>query len=374
MTDQLISADSHMCEPPDLWTRRIDKPFRDRAPRILANPKDLKGSFFVCEDLPPFRVSGAFAAGKTFDKAFMEAGMEDALPGGWDPAERLRDMDEDGIVAEVLYTTCGFVLFWVEDAAFQDACFRAYNDWLAEFVSHDPKRFYGLGLISLIDIDRATRELERCKKAGLSGAMIWAKPPDDMPYSAPEYDRFWAAAQSLEMPLSLHTLTGKGKESQQDESAGVAEIYARMVLRPGEIQHSFLTLVFGGVLERFPELRFVSAEGDVAWIPHILERADKYARRFGKGYDAGPLSLTPTEYFRRQFYACFIDDPLGLAIYHYSGVADNLMWSTDYPHQASTFPQSRKFVDEKFSGVPPADRNKIVCENAAKLYGIDIAS
>ena len=72
-----------------------------------------------------------------------------------------------------------------------------------------------------------------------------------------------------------------------------SEIYARMVLRPGEIQHSFLTLVFGGVLERFPELRFVSAEGDVAWIPHILERADKYARRFGKGYDAGPLSLTP---------------------------------------------------------------------------------
>ena len=99
-----------MCEPPDLWTSRMDSRYRERAPRIRRNPNGLTGSFFTCEDLPPFRVSGAFAAGKTFDKAFMEAGMDDALPGGFDPSARIKDMDEDGIVAEVLYTTCGFVL------------------------------------------------------------------------------------------------------------------------------------------------------------------------------------------------------------------------------------------------------------------------
>lgn len=372
MSELLISADSHMCEPPDLWTERIDARFRDRAPRIVKNPGDQTGSFFVCEDLPPFRVSGAFAAGKTFDAAFMEAGMEDALPGGWDPAARLRDMDEDGIAAEVLYTTCGFVLFWIEDAAFQQACFRVYNDWMAEFVGYDRKRFAGLGLISLIDVGEAVRELTRCKEIGLSGAMIWAKPPEDRPYSGPEYAPFWAAAQELEMPLSLHTLTGKGKESQQDESAGVTEIYVRMVLRPGEIQHSFLTLVFGGVLERYPGLRFVSAEGDIAWIPHVLERADKYARRFGKGYDVSALALTPSEYFRRQFYATFIDDPLGLAIYRHAGIANNLMWSTDYPHQASTFPKSREFVRDKLGQVPDADRRRIVWDNAVALYGLEV--
>ena len=361
-----------MCEPPNLWSERIDRRFRDRAPRIVLNPGDQSGSFFVCEDLPPFRVNGAFAAGKTFDKAFMEAGLEDALPGGWDPAARLKDMDEDGIAAEVLYTTCGFVLFWIEDAAFQEACFRAYNDWMAEFVSHDRTRFAGLGLVSLIDVGAAVSELRRCKEMGLSGAMIWAKPPEDRPYSGAEYDPFWAAAQDMDMPLSLHTLTGKGKESQQDESAGVTEIYVRMVLRPGEIQHSFLTLVFGGVLERFPNLKFVSAEGDIAWIPHVLERADKYARRFGKGYDVSALSLTPSEYFRRQFYATFIDDPLGLAIYDHAGIADNLMWSTDYPHQASTFPHSRKFVADKLGHLPAADRAKIVRGNAAKLYGLSV--
>ena len=98
----------------------------------------------MCADLPPLRISGAFAAGQTFNKDFMEAGPEDALPGGWDPAARLKDMDLDGVQAEVLYTTCAFVLFWLEDAALQEACFL-YNDWLAEFCRYDPKKFAGLG-------------------------------------------------------------------------------------------------------------------------------------------------------------------------------------------------------------------------------------
>lgn len=371
MSEQLISADSHMCEPPRLWTERIDRGFRERAPRIVVDPPGEKGSFFVCEDLPPFRVSGAFAAGKTYDQKFMEAGLEDALPGGWDPEARLRDLEADGIAAEVLYSTCGFVLFWIEDAPFQEACFRVYNDWLAEFCRFEPKRFAGLALISLYDVDRACRELERCKRLGLRGGMIWASPPDGVPYSSKEYERFWATAQELEMPLSLHTLTGMSKLSQQDESAGAAEIYVRMVSRPQEIQQSLLTLMFTGVMERYPGIKFVSAEGDTAWIPHVLERADKYFRRFKAGYGVS-LSLKPSEYFKRQVFATFIEDPLGLATYQLAGTARNLMWSTDYPHQASTFPNSRDFVVKHFSAVPAEDRRRIVCENAAQLYGFSL--
>ena len=138
MSQKIISADSHMCEPPTLWVDRIDRRFRDQAPRIVKDPDGKKGSFFLCENLPPFRVSGAFAAGKTFDKSFMEAGLENAIPGGWDPAARVKDLEADGITAEVLYTTCAFVLFWLDDAALQEACFRVYNDWLAEFCRYDP--------------------------------------------------------------------------------------------------------------------------------------------------------------------------------------------------------------------------------------------
>ena len=127
MIQKIISADSHMCEPPNLWVERIDRRFRDQAPRVVKDPPGKTGSFFICENLPPFRVSGAFAAGKTFDKSFMEAGMENAIAGGWDPAARVKDLDLDGIAAEVLYTTCAFVLFWLDDAALQIAAARSFH-------------------------------------------------------------------------------------------------------------------------------------------------------------------------------------------------------------------------------------------------------
>jgi predicted TIM-barrel fold metal-dependent hydrolase len=363
---KIIDADAHMCEPPNLWVERIDPRFRERAPRVVKNPGGKKGAFFVCENLPPLNIAGAFAAGKTFDRTFLEAGLDNALPGGWDPAERLKDMDLDGVEAAVLYTTVGFVLFRLEDEEFQEACFRVYNDWLAEFCSYAPQRLGGLGLIALFDIERGRRELERCKKMGLRGAMVWACPPEERPYSLPEYDAFWAAVQDLEMPLSLHLATGRRRESDL-AGRNPTEFWVNSVVRPHEIQHSLLTLIFAGVLERFPRLKFVSAENDIAWVPHLLERADKYYRRWKQAYGA-PLSLKPSEYFRRQCYATFIEDPLGLKTYHLWG-ADNFMWSTDYPHQAATWPHSQEVLERDFQGIPEADKRKIVRENTAKLYG-----
>jgi predicted TIM-barrel fold metal-dependent hydrolase len=127
----------------------------------------------------------------------------------------------------------------------------------------------------------------------LKGALIWAAPPENRPYSRKLYDPFWATAQELGTPLSLHTLTGRTKAAQQDES-DIDELYARMVIRTHEKQHSLCTLIFSGVFERFPGLKMVSAENDIAWVPHLLERADKYYRRFKQAY-ASALSLKPSE-------------------------------------------------------------------------------
>src|SRR5260221_533749 len=363
----IIDADAHMCEPPTLWLERLDQRFRDRAPRVVKDPDGKKGSFFICEGGLQMRVAGVFATGKVFDKACMELGMEDAVPGGWDPAARLKDMPLDGVEAAVLYTTFGFGLFRLEDGALQAACFRAYNDWLAEFCSYAPERFAGLALISLFDVEQGRQELERCRKKGLKGALIWASPPEERPYSLPLYDPLWATAQELEMPLSLHLATGRRKESKIDES-NLTEFWVNLVARPHEIQHSLLTLIFGGVLERFPRLKVVSAENDIAWTPHLLERADKYYRRLRKGYDT-PLSLKPSEYSRRQLYYTFIDDPMGLQTYQLTGSADNFMWSTDYPHQAATWPRSQEVVAQAFAGIPQEAKRKMVQENTRKLYG-----
>jgi predicted TIM-barrel fold metal-dependent hydrolase len=178
---KIMDADAHMCEPPGLWAERLDRRFRDRAPRIVRNFKGQKGEFFVIDERNNMRVAGVFAAGRTFDEKFLESGLDSALPGGWDPAARLKDMELDGVECAVLYTTFGFALFRIEEPEFQQACFRAYNDWLAEFVSYAPDRFAGLGLISLYDPDTGAEELARCRKIGLKGALIWAAPPDDRP-------------------------------------------------------------------------------------------------------------------------------------------------------------------------------------------------
>jgi len=365
---KIVDADAHMLEIPKLLAERLDQQFRDRAPRIVEDLDGQKGEFFVVGKRS-MRVSGAFAAGVVFDEKYRETmGLENALPGGYDPVARLKDMELDGVECSVLYTTFGFTFFWLDDAKFQAACFRAYNDWLAEFVSYAPNRFAGLALIPLYDPDEGARELERSRKLGLKGGVIWAVPPEDQPYHLPIYDRVWAAAQELEMPLSLHIATGRRDALPTNGALFVA----RGVGNALEVQDSLLTLIFSGVLERFPRLKIVSAENDISWVPPLMARADKYFRRWNKGWQLG-LSLKPSEYFARQVYATFIDDPMGLQTYRlFPAGATNFLWSTDYPHQAATWPHSQEVLERDFQIVPEADRRKIVRENTMKLYGFSV--
>ena len=366
---KIVDADAHMCEPANLWLERLDNQFKDRAPRIIKDLKGQKGEFFVVEDNAPVRVAGAFAAGKTFDEKSLESGLDSAPAGGWDPAERLKDMELDGVESAVLYTTFGFALYRIEDSTFQEACFRAYNEWLAEFCSYAPTRFAGLALIPLYDPEVGRKELEHCKKLGLKGGLIWAAPPEDRPYHMPMYDSFWATAQELEMPLSLHLGTAK-RDTLSDSDPG--RLIARGTGRTLDVQNTLLMIIFCGLLERFPRLKLVSAENDIGWVPFLMERADKYYRRWSQAYKVG-LSMKPSEYFGRQLYATFIDDPMGLKTYRlFPAGVTNFMWSTDYPHQAATWPHSQEVVERDFLIVPEDDRRKIIRENAATLYGFPL--
>jgi predicted TIM-barrel fold metal-dependent hydrolase len=369
----MISADSHVIEPRNLWVERVDKKFRDRAPRVVRNPNSLKGEWFICEGLEPRPASLAFAAGKDpseyseFQKA---TNYDDALPGGWEAAPRLKDMALDGVEAEVIYTTLGFRLFGLLDEPFQRELFRVYNDWLAELCSYDPKRLLGLALIPLLDVEEGVKELRRCAKLGLRGALIMCSPPEGQSYADRTFDPFWAEAQALRMPLSLHLGTGHGKESRYD-----ADLFLRAMTIPHEVQRTFATLLFGGVLERFPDLKLVSAENDIGWVPHFLARADLTFHKLGSlklsASGGASLKLLPSEYFRRQVYATFIDDVVGVRNTELFG-ADNYMWSSDYPHLMATWPRSREAVARNFQGISEEVKWKIVHENAARLYRIDL--
>jgi len=221
----------------------------------------------------------------------------------------------------------------------------------------------GLPLISLYDPKAGAQELARCARMGLKGAMIWCSPPADQPYSSEIYDPFWARAQELGMPISLHAITGMGWESQWSFS----DRYMRATVLSHEIERSFSVLIFSGVLDRFPELKIVSAENNCGWLPYYLQRMD---RTFERGrYAAGfKLGLKPSEYFRRQMYCTYIDDYVGVANRHFIGV-DKLMWSSDYPHQASSWPHSQQVVARDFKEASADDRFRITRGNVAELYG-----
>lgn len=377
MPHGVVSADSHTMEPADLWKTRLDARLRDRAPEVVRHPRS--GAWlFVAEGAPPFPVASGFAAGRSGEalKAFMSAGYEAARPSGWDPVARIADQDLDGVDAEVLYPTLGMRLFAIPDAELQHACFGVYNEWLADFCGHDPRRLYGVGLISLEDVGRAVVDVERIAAAGMRGAMIWGAPPEDRPYSDRAYDPFWSAASEHGLPVSLHIITGRGRRAERlgaslrGRSAAARNpgiIYATVT---HEIQESLATLVFGGVLERFPDLRIVSAENDVGWLPHFLYRMDHGFEKYGAMLPE-KLPMPPSAYVRRQVWATFQDDPVGPATWQLFGER-NYMWASDFPHSDSTFPDSRAWIERSFGGVPDEVRRRIVYDNAVELYGMEL--
>jgi predicted TIM-barrel fold metal-dependent hydrolase len=364
---KLFSADSHVSEPLDLWTTRLDAHLRDRAPHVERRDEDGKlVEYWVFEGFEPHRLSVGVAAAAVAgqrEKFRASGGYADARPGGWDPVQRLVDQDVDGVDGEVLHTTLGFRLFWLLDAELQQACFRVYNDWLAEYCRHSPGRLVGLGLISLADVKLGVKELERCAGLGLKGAMIWNSAPDDRPYSSPEYDPFWAAAQELRMPVSFHALTGF------HESRIPLKSVFFILSTYHEVERTLATVILSGVLERFPALQLVSVESQAGWIPYFLQRLDRAGKTRRDNFETR-LTMAPREYFHRQVYATYIDDPQAIAGLEQIG-ADNLLWSSDYPHNASTWPRSQEVVERDFGHLAANVRRKVVRDNVRNLYQLD---
>ncbi|MGA2409232.1 MAG: amidohydrolase family protein [Candidatus Binataceae bacterium] len=367
--NRLISADSHFVEPPTMWAERMDKKFRDRAPRTVKDLNGRGGEWFVCENITPMTVAGFFGAGVPSQELaeHNKRGFDAAPKSVWDPAYRIADQDKDGVQAEVIYTSMGMPLFGLDDAELRAACFRAFNDWSAEYCSYDLKRLIPLGLITLEDIPGAVAELQRIAKKGVKGAMIWAEPPSERPYSHPDYEPFWAAAADLNMPLSLHILTARGGTGA-NPSAGGSFLLSLANLHH-QIERSLSVLVYGGVLEKFPKLRIVSAENDVGWMAYFMYRLDTIQNRLG-AMGGMKLPLRASEYIKRQVYATFISDPVFVDSLERYG-PDNIMWSSDYPHTAATFPRSQQIVEKRFGTLPPEQLRKIVHDTAARVYGLN---
>ena len=275
-------------------------------------------------------------------------------------------MDTDGVDAEVLYPSIGMTIAQSADAPYQLACTQAYNDWLTEFCAAGQGRLVGLAMIPVIDVDEGVAEVERAHDAGLRGAMIAGRPPEGH-YAEPRFDLLWAAFAARRMPVSFHILTGGGGRGDPTLGSKLGMMTVMSVVH--EVQLTLALLIFGGVFDRHPDLRVVSAEHDAGWVAHYGYRLDQMYERhrnwLGRG---GPvLERQPSEYLRSNAWFTFQKDPVAVETRERVGV-DRLMWASDYPHSDSTWPHSLKVIERDFAGIAEADLDAIVHDNAAALY------
>ncbi len=371
MEETIISADSHVIEVPDLWEKGLPSSLRDRAPKAYFD-EGRDAWMFGSPDVPAQAVGGLFMAGQQPENVerYRRAGFSVARPGGWDPVERIKDMARDGVSGEVLYPSLGLGFFCVDDPAFQEALFRTYNDWLIAYCQGAPDRLFGVALISAFDIDHAVAEMERCKREGMVGTLIWQVPHKDLPFTSDHYERFWAASQEMDMPVHLHILTGFGDSMHRQTARGMQR-YRIGVEQTREIEDALFDIIFSGVLERYPKLKIVSVENEIGWIPFWLGQCDKNFRRHRHAQPL-PIDKAPSEYFARQVYATFFNDHIGGRLFGWWG-ADNCMWSNDYPHQNSTWPHSQDVIARDLGSLDSGDRAKLLNANVARLYNLSVS-
>ena len=361
---RIISADAHFTEPADLWLKYMEPKDRSRAPHV---EHEATTDVFVCEGIKMFDLGLIHGVRYGEDEPKAETRYDEIPASGWDPNARLPDLDKDGVAAEVIYPTIGMRMFAIPDSDFQNAVFRAYNNWVADFNKAHPKRLVGLGAVNLDDIEGAVSELHRIRKLGIPGAMIALSPEKSLPYDDAHYDPFWAAAQALELPVSVHAQT----ERRVDVGPHNVPTPVNVIFLPIVAARVLVTMIYGGVFDRFPKLKIVSAENDAGWAGNVIERMNftHYKMRRRNMERGVRHKRLPSEYFGDNIYMTFIRDLSAMRLTDIVS-ADSLMWGSDYPHLFSTWPDSRAHIKEHCKSITPESARKIFGDTAARLYGL----
>jgi len=362
----VISADSHITEHPDTYIKHIDPKWRDRAPKMV-NSKE-KGDLFIIEGMSRPIAMGLVAAAGKDPEELTESGVtfDELHRSGWDPKARLGDQDRDGVAAEVIYPTVGMMLCNHADFDYKKACFDAYNRWIAEYCGENPARLLGCGQTAMRSPAEGIADLEAIKALGLRGVMMPGMPAEE-DYDSAIYDPFWEAAIEMDLPLSFHILTTKSGPTRGPR------INTFLSIIRGN-QDIMGTLIFGGVFERFPDLKIVCVEADAGWIPHYMYRMDHAYKRHRNWLAPGiSLSKKPSEYFSENIYSTFQDDWVAFRMANDMNWR-RLMWANDFPHSDSTWPWSQQMLAEHTQHLTAEQRRAILCGNVAELYGIDLST
>jgi uncharacterized protein len=389
MKYRAISADGHVNEPPNLWVENLPEKMRERGPRVIETP-NTKGHAWIMEGQKRPSVMGFssmyFRSSKRFDRASLVEGFkqikdrgvryEDLFPGSYDPAARVTEIAEDKVDAEVIFNGVGTVWTGIKlcpDPELALACYKVYNDWIAEFQAYAPERFVCNGTLPTTGIEDAVAELHRCKDLGLRTVQLESYPSGSFSDPSTEDDRFWANAVEIGMPINVHTqfffpvgdlgskITAEGVKAGRDRAKKLG-----LDVQAGSFPVILWRMIQSGVFERFPELKLVGTEVQTGWIPYYLERFDESVIRNRHEWK---LPMLPSEYFRQNVSVVYIVDEVGAHNRYDIGVA-NMMWGPDFPHSSSAWPVDYELGLEilERAGASESEIARIMWKNAADIY------
>ncbi len=373
MSEEFISVDDHVLEPPDLWTSRLDAGrWGERIPQLVKNG----------DATEHWLIDGKVALGGSVGQVGALMGDRNEEPKTWSevpeeayvPARRLQAMDAAAESHAVLYPTvagmAGEAFAGIEDPELEIACVRAYNDWLLDVWAGASDRFVPQCIVPLSSVEATVAEIRRAVGNGHKGVIFPALPMDlrGVPHVAEaDYDPVWATCEELKVPLCLHAGSSPTLEYERytDLSPKLATAIAD-VAKPVSSVYVLGLYLFSRILMRHPGLKVVLAESALSWGLLYLEWADHQADHDGlanEGYD-----LTPSQLFHRQCYlTAWYDVVAPFAPFIHT---DNVMWSSNLPLATSTWPQTQKTIDHCLNGLSAGDSRKVLWTNAASLYGV----
>jgi predicted TIM-barrel fold metal-dependent hydrolase len=379
-----IDTDTHVTEPPDVWTSRVStQRWGDAVPHV--ERRDGRDVWLIRDQM-----AGApgFTSMAGFDGSIPDAprGYDDIPKSSWDAHARLAHMDAEGIYAQVLYPNVGGFgsggFLKLKEPELMLECVRAYNDFLIDWCSADPKRLIPVAAMPFWDVGECVKEVERAVARGHRAVLACSQPETwgEPKLADRHWDPFWAAARDAGVPISFHIGSGDLSELLTDPmKIGLRANFARvssMIFMQNVT--CIADLIFGGVCHRFPELELVSVESGVGWLPAYLEAADWQFVNSETRKEHPEYDLLPSEYFRRQIYGCFWFECKGLRS-ALEQLPENLLWETDFPHPTCQHPGLRggltqrpaEYAERAFEGVPEATIEKVLHANAARLYRIE---
>ena len=371
---KVMDSDMHIIEPPDLWQRYIEPEFKDQAPR--GTTKSVADLGMVGPDGTPWgrnpknvqnlgqdrRRGHSFARNQERFKPYEDM--------GWTGDTQLRAMDEEGIDVAVIYPSRGLFALTVPDLdpRLAAAIARAYNNWLYDFCAPDRQRLVGAGMISPFDVNDAVTESRRCvHELGFRGVFLRPNIVNGRNWHDPYYEPLWSTLEALGIPIGFH----EGDTSalpHVGEQFGANTMLSHTFSHPVEQMLAAASFCGGGILARHPNLRVAFLEGNCCWLPFFLWRLDEHWERVGDVH-APELTMAPSAYWKRQCFASAEADeePVKYTI-DYLGNSNGLVFSTDFPHGDSKFPESiDRFLQIDIS---EADKRQILWDNCAAYYGI----